>query len=88
MPIHEFRNDDEARQALREWGFRQITYRSRGDDEFWFRDGNAWERAAAEVARNKAYTYEPNTNAYAQIASIAMRFTPKPGRPPSKDEEK
>lgn len=87
MPIHEFRSVADCRTALREWGFRQVTYPSQGSDEFWFRDGDKHKQCAAEVARSKVYTYDPGTNAYAMIASIAMRFTPKAGRPPSKDEE-
>ena len=88
MPIHEFRNEDDCRVALRDWGFRQVSYRSQGNDEFWFRDGGASERCAAEVTRAKVYTYEPHTNAYAMIASIAMRFSPGRGRPPSKEDER
>jgi hypothetical protein len=89
VSILKCRNYADCRKVLQEWGFRQVTYRSQGSDEFWFREGDASKRcAAAEVARSKIYTYEPHTNAYAQIASIARRFAPKRGRPPSKDEEK
>ena len=84
MAIHEFANAADARTALRDWGYRQITYPSQGDDEFWWRDSDA---AAAEVARAKVLTYDRWTNAYCHIAGRVARLRRAPGRPPPKDEE-
>lgn len=66
MPVERFQSNAAARQALRQRGFRQITYVTNQDPEYWWRDDT---REAAEVARAQIYTYPRQTNAYQEIVS-------------------
>ena len=83
MPVEKFRSDAEARNHLRRQGFRQITFPTNRDPEFWWRDETA---EAAEVARRQVFTYFRWTNAYQEIAGRVRKIAAPRGRPPSDDE--